>query len=175
MSVLLPIWSDKRETARRVKQRISAICRRVIVQVHWTDNPAGVVLDVALPRGDVKVQHLPALAYDEAAQCLATVKATRGASAPSKLALEFLILTAARSGEVCGVHPPSSDSRRVLQNTSTTFQQLSHLRVEVPVHLHNLGEIADCKAVSEAETAQPHDKSHIAQCVVGFVKPAVRQ
>ena len=34
------------------------------------------------------------------AECLATVKATQGASASSKLALEFLILTAARSGEV---------------------------------------------------------------------------
>ena len=58
------------------------------------------MIDAALPRGDVKVQHLPALPYDAVAECLATVKASQGASASSKLALEFLILTAARSGEV---------------------------------------------------------------------------
>ncbi len=46
------------------------------------------------------MQHLPALPYDEVAECLATVKANQNASASSKLALEFLILTAARSGEV---------------------------------------------------------------------------
>ena len=100
MSVLLPIWNDKRETARRVKQRISAICRWAVAQGHRTDDPAGVVIDAALPRGDVQVQHLPALPYDEVAECLATVKSNQGASASSKLALEFLILTAARSGEV---------------------------------------------------------------------------
>ena len=100
MSVLLPIWSDKRETARRVKQRISAICRWAVAQGYRNDDPAGIVIDAALPRGDVKVQHLPALPYDEVAECLETVKANQGASASSKLALEFLILTAARSGEV---------------------------------------------------------------------------
>ena len=100
MSVLQPIWSDKRETARRVKQRISAICRWAVAQGHRADDPAGIVIDAALPRGDVKVRQLPALPYDEVAECLATVKASQDASASCKLALEFLILTAARSGEV---------------------------------------------------------------------------
>ena len=49
MSVLQPIWSDKRETARRVEQRISAIYRWAVAQGHRTDDPAGIVLDAALP------------------------------------------------------------------------------------------------------------------------------
>ena len=100
MSVLQPVWSDKRETARRVKQRISAICRWAVAQRHRNDDPAGIMPAAAPPHGDVKAQHLPALAYDELAQCLATVRATRGASASSELSLEFLIPTASRSGEV---------------------------------------------------------------------------
>ena len=40
------------------------------------------------------------LPYDEVSECLATVKANKGATRSSKLALEFLILTAARSSEV---------------------------------------------------------------------------
>lgn len=100
MAVLQPIWTVKRETARRVKQRISAICRWAVAQGHRTDDPAGIVIDAALPRNGGDRQHMPALPYDEVAGCLATVKANAGTGVSSKLALEFLVLTAARSGEV---------------------------------------------------------------------------
>ena len=43
---------------------------------------------------------MPALPYDEVADCIAKVRASRRAGASSRLALEFLILTAARSSEV---------------------------------------------------------------------------
>lgn len=100
MAVLQPIWGEKRETARRVKQRISAICRWAVAQGHRTDDPAGAVVDAALPRNGVERRHMPALPYAEVADCIARVKASARASASSKLALEFLILTAARSAEV---------------------------------------------------------------------------
>ena len=100
MSVLLPIWSEKRETARRVKQRISALCRWAVAQGYRTDDPAGTVVDAALPRNAVQRRPMPALPYEEVAECIAKVKASRRASASSKLALEFLVLTAARSAEV---------------------------------------------------------------------------
>ena len=100
MSVLLPIWNEKPETARRVKQRISAICRWAVAQGYRNDDPAGVVVDAALPRNTVQRRPMPALAYEEVADCIAKVKASRRASASSKLALEFPVLTAARSAEV---------------------------------------------------------------------------
>ena len=100
MAVLQPIWNEKRETARRVKQRISAICRWAVAQGHRTDDPAGIVIDAALPRNGVERRHMPALAYDEVAASIAKVKASKRATASSKLALEFLVLTAARSSEV---------------------------------------------------------------------------
>ena len=100
MAVLTPIWNEKRETARRVKQRISAICRWAVAQGRRTDDPAGIVIDAALPRNGVERRHMPALPYEEAADCIAKVQASRRAGTSSKLALEFLILTAARSSEV---------------------------------------------------------------------------
>ena len=69
-------------------------------QANRTDDPAGIVIDAALPRGDAKVQHLPALPYEEVAECIARVRGNARVSESSKLALEFLVLTAARSGEV---------------------------------------------------------------------------
>ena len=100
MAVLEPIWNEKRETARRVKQRISAICRWAVAQGHRTDDPAGIVIDAALPRNGVERRHMPALPYGEVGECVAEVKASQRASRSSKLAFEFLVLTAARSAEV---------------------------------------------------------------------------
>ena len=65
MAVLEPIWNEKRETARRVKQHISAICRWAVAQGYRTDNPAGIVIDAALPRNGVERRHMPALPYDQ--------------------------------------------------------------------------------------------------------------
>ena len=55
MSILLPLWSDKRETARRVKHRISAICGWAVAQGHRLDDPAGIELDAAPRTGTPKV------------------------------------------------------------------------------------------------------------------------
>ena len=100
MAILEPIWNEKRESARRVKQRISAVCRWAVAQGHRTDDPAGLVIDVALPRNGFERRHLPALPYEEVAECIARVRGTTRVSESSKLAFELLVLTAARSGEV---------------------------------------------------------------------------
>ena len=41
MAVLMPIWNDKRETARRVRQRLSAVMKWAVAQGYRDDNPAG--------------------------------------------------------------------------------------------------------------------------------------
>lgn len=93
-------WGLKRETARRVKQPISAICRWAVAQGHRTDDPAGIVIDASLPRNGVERRHMPALPYDQVADCIDQVKSSARASRSFKLALEFLVLTASRSAEV---------------------------------------------------------------------------
>ncbi|MCZ0942508.1 MAG: integrase arm-type DNA-binding domain-containing protein [Gammaproteobacteria bacterium] len=100
MEVLTPIWAVKRETARRVKQRISAICRWAIAQGHRMYDPAGNVLDSALPRVSRQRKHHDALPYDRIAECLQAVRAAPRALPGVKLSLEFAVLTACRSSEV---------------------------------------------------------------------------
>ena len=51
MACLAPIWNTKRETARRVRQRISRIMLWCIAQGYRQDNPAGDAVAAALPRG----------------------------------------------------------------------------------------------------------------------------
>ena len=80
-----------------MKQRISAVCRWAVAQGHRTDDPAGIVIDAALPRNGVELRRLPALPYEEVAECIARVRGRAGVSESSKLALEFLVLAAASS------------------------------------------------------------------------------
>lgn len=96
----MPIWTTKPETARRVKQRIGAVAEWAIAQGWRTDNPARDV-GRALPRVTNASQHRKALPYDQVVGCLDTVDASK-ASMSSRLALRFLVLTAARSGEARG-------------------------------------------------------------------------
>ena len=53
MAVLLPIWNTKRETARRVRQRIGAVMKWSIAQGFRTDNPAGDAIGAVLPKNGV--------------------------------------------------------------------------------------------------------------------------
>jgi integrase len=101
MDVLLPIWNEKRVTARRVRHRISAVMRWAVAQGHREDNPAGEAIGAALPRNGVQVRHLPALPYAKVTGALETVRGSTAAPA-TVLAFEFLVLTACRSGEVRG-------------------------------------------------------------------------
>ena len=50
LAILTPIWHDKSETARRVRQRIGAVMKWAVAMGHRPDNPAGDTLGQALGR-----------------------------------------------------------------------------------------------------------------------------
>jgi integrase len=98
LSALTPIWNTRNETARRVKQRIGTVLKWAIAQGLRTDNPADAI-SKALPRQDrSKIKHQKALPYGEVGKAISLVRASR-ASIAAKLAFEFIVLTATRSGE----------------------------------------------------------------------------
>ena len=92
------LWHAKRETARRVRQRIGAIMKWCIAEGHRTDNPAGDAIGAALPRNGVRKQHYRALPHAEVGAAIATVRAS-GAYWVTVACFEFTVLTAARGGE----------------------------------------------------------------------------
>jgi integrase len=100
LTVLIPIWNALPETATRVQQRLSTVFDFAIAQQLRIDNPAAAVR-AALPRRPRLKEHQPALPYEQVPAALATVEASTAREA-TKLALRFLVLTAARSGEVRG-------------------------------------------------------------------------
>ncbi|MBN8501955.1 MAG: integrase arm-type DNA-binding domain-containing protein [Sphingomonadales bacterium] len=104
MKVLEPIWSVKTETASRVRGRIESVLDWAAVRgFRKGENPARWRghLEALLPaRGRVKkVKHHAALPYAELPAFVAKLRDLEGAGAKAML---FLILTAARTGEVIG-------------------------------------------------------------------------
>ena len=102
--VLSIIWIDKSDTASRVKQRCSVVMDWCVAQEICDSNPVGVVGKL-LPKQQSKrdrVVHQPSMAWSEIPAFVDEV-IHNGKTNLSKLMLEFLILTAARSGEVRGM------------------------------------------------------------------------
>ena len=99
MDVLTPIWTSKPETASRVRQRMESVMDWAVAQGYRLDNPAGRSLLRVLPKTQRLKEHHRALPYAQVPGAVAQVReSTVGIS--TKLAFEFLVLTASRSGEV---------------------------------------------------------------------------
>lgn len=104
IKILEPIWTTKTETASRLRGRIEAVLAWATVGGYRSgDNPARWQghLDAVLPKPSrvARVQHHRALPIDEMGAFMADLRQREGMGAK---ALEFLILTAARSGQVRG-------------------------------------------------------------------------
>jgi integrase len=100
VDLLRPIWSEKQETARRIRGRIESILDYAAdPDDHDWRNPATAAerLLKALPKVKRTVQSHPALPYDEIAAFVDQLRAGEGTASA---ALQFLILTAARTNEV---------------------------------------------------------------------------
>jgi integrase len=104
VQVLDPIWAEKPETASRVRGRIEAVLDAATVRgFRQGPNPAqwkGNLAHILPPRAKVRrVEHHAALAFDDMPEFLAALRGRRSMAAR---ALEFAILTAARTGEALG-------------------------------------------------------------------------
>jgi len=98
LSVLQPIWTTKNEIARRVKQRIGTVMKWAIAQGYRADDPT-IALNQVLPKQNRKPKHRASLPYTDVSACLNVIKQS-DAMLSTKLAIELLVLTATRSGEV---------------------------------------------------------------------------
>lgn len=101
--VIEPLWSTKQETASRLRGRIEAVLdyatarglRTLPNAARWT----GHLSTILAPRQKLQRGHHAALPYAEMFGFMRQLRFEKGVAAK---ALEFLVLTAARTGEVIG-------------------------------------------------------------------------
>jgi integrase len=98
VDILEPIWTEKPETARRIRSRIEIVIDMAIAaDLRESENPARLsVLKFLLPAQANKATHHPALPYEQIGGFMADLRTQEGIAA---LALEFIILTATRTSE----------------------------------------------------------------------------
>ncbi len=113
LKALQPIWNEKPETAKRLRGRIEAILDYATVAGYRTGpNPARwrghLSHMLAKPSAIRPVEHHAALPYAEMPDFMGDLYEQEGVAAQ---ALEFLILTATRTGEVLGARWPEINLR----------------------------------------------------------------
>lgn len=116
LQVLHPIWTDRTETASRLRGRIESVLSWATVAGHRAgDNPArwaGNLKELLPAPSKVKAKgNQPALSLDDAPRWFAAIRQRDGFG---PRALEFAALTAARSGEVRGATWSEIDLDRAL-------------------------------------------------------------
>lgn len=104
LKVIEPIWAEKPETASRVRGRIESVLDWATARgLRAGENPArwrGHLQKLLPARSKIaRVQHHPALPYSEIPAFMADLRSRDGMGAR---ALEFAILTAARTNETIG-------------------------------------------------------------------------
>ena len=116
MKAVEPIWTEKPETASRVRGRIEAVLDWATARGYREgENPArwrGHLQNLLAPRSKVRrVEHYAALPYPDIALFMADLRKQEGVAAR---ALEVAILTTARTGEVIGARWEEIDVARRL-------------------------------------------------------------
>jgi len=103
VAILQPHWLEKHETMSRLRGRIETILAAATADRHRSgENPAhlpGLKHLLPKPQKIAAARHFAAMPYADVPAFIKRLRLVRGMGA---LALEFLILTAARSGEVRG-------------------------------------------------------------------------
>ncbi len=107
-AVLQPLWRTKYHTAKKIREDLAAVFRyAAAMQLRDSENPASLdALEPLLGKPRHRGKHRPSLPYPRIAGFMKTLRICPGDAAR---ALEFAVLTAARSNEVRGAKWPEFD------------------------------------------------------------------
>lgn len=156
LNVLQPIWREKTETANRLRGRIEQVLDWARVRgFREGENPARWRghLDKLLPAPTkiASVTHHRALPIDTMPSFMADLRQRKGISAR---ALEFLVLTAARSGEVRGTTWLEIDMEAAVW-TVPAERMKAHKEHRVPLSPQALALLADLPRIEGDELVFP--------------------
>jgi integrase len=113
LELLKPIWYAKAETARRVLQRMEAVFKSAILRGQREKPSPCIGVSQELGTRHRTVEHHRALPYAEVPSFIQLLRRS-SATCVTKLAFEWLVLTATRSGETRGAAWPEIDEAKAL-------------------------------------------------------------
>jgi integrase len=160
LRVLTPIWTTKPETAAKLRARIEAVLDQARVLGHRDgENPArwrGHLDKLLAAPGKVRrVEHRRALPYKDVPKLMTRLR-ERGTVAAS--ALQFLILTAARTSEILGVRRDEINIADAMWTIPATRMK-SGKEHRVPLSGAALEIVSNVKTDSELVFPSIHDRA----------------
>jgi integrase len=174
LRVLEPIWTKKPETAARVRGRVESVLDWAAARgLRQGENPARWKghLDKLLPRKSKvhKLKHHAALPYSEIAAFMANLRAL--GSTPAR-ALEFTILTAARTCEVLGARWEEVDLKTATWTVPEARREhkvpLSRAAIAVLQAMHAVGQSGFVfPGAREGKPLYTNALSHMVRYVMG--------
>ena len=99
LGIVEKLWTTKHEMGQKVKRRIGAVLERAKTKGFCSDNPVDSISTRHLPNATRLRGHFRTIPYDQVGAAIQTIRDST-AFISTKLAFEFLILTATRSQEV---------------------------------------------------------------------------
>ena len=98
---IAPHWAVKNKTMLKTLTKVRQVFDWAVLKELRPDNPALNVRRL-MPKVEIEVEHHAALHYNAVADAITKVRGANHVAQSAKLAFEFMVLTAARSGEVRG-------------------------------------------------------------------------
>jgi len=99
LRVLTPIWNTKGDTAKKIKQRLRMIIKWSRAQGYFQGDDPVELAEQALPKQLKSDDHHKSLEFEKLPEMISNLRKSK-ISLPTKLALEFTILSACRTNEV---------------------------------------------------------------------------
>lgn len=155
LAILEPIWFDKAETAKRVLQRMEVVFKSAILRGLREKASPCVGIREELGVKHLQVEHHRALPYARVPAFVRKLRAGQATPA-TKLAFEWLILTATRSGETRGARWNEIDAALWVIPKERMKGRKEHV---VPLSKRCLQILKEARALSEGDLLFPGPRS----------------
>ena len=103
LAVLSPIWVEKSDTAKKIRQRLRMVIKWARAQGYYNGDDPVELAEQALPRIKPSREHFKSVSFEALPEIVSRLQSSQ-ISLPTRLALEFLILSACRTTEVLEAH-----------------------------------------------------------------------
>lgn len=150
-ALMVPIWQEKPETARRVLQRIGLVLDWAFSSGKRSSEAPMRTIRAGLAKQLKRPEHFASLPYADVPALISKLGAEVTAG---RLALRFLIFTAARSGEVRGATWPEFDLEARLWTIPAHRMKAKREHV-VPLSAQALAVLAEAKGLRKGRTNEP--------------------
>ena len=155
IAVLKPIWATKADASRKLRQNMGRVFKLAMAKDYIGTNPAGEVIDAALPR-DIKpeAENHAALDWREVPAFFASLAETK-VSTEAKCAMKLITLTACRRNEILGAEWSEIDRKAGVWTIPAERMKVKKADHRIPLSDAMLAVLKECETTRKGKYLFP--------------------